>query len=73
MITPDYKAKSYNIGGWQWWRNSETMWATESGWYAFLTDGGWWLMGNGVERHLVDRNKGVKRALLAATRLGIMH
>jgi hypothetical protein len=68
MTNPDYGAKSFIIGGWQWWRNSETMWVTEFGWYVFLTDGGWWLCGNGFERWLCLRQQGIKRALLAATR-----
>jgi hypothetical protein len=71
-IKPDCKAKSYVIGGWQWWRNSPTMWVADFGWYVFLTDGGWWLMGNGVERHLVDKDRGVKRALWEATQAGVM-
>lgn len=71
MIKPDYRAKSYLIGGWQWYRNSPTLWAAEFGWYVFKTDGGWWLMGNGVEHYLTSG--GVKHALWLATQAKIMH
>jgi hypothetical protein len=69
-----YDVKSYIVGGWQWYRQSESWWETATGWYVFSTDGGWWLCTKWdsfahkehgyIEFHLTER--GVKEALRLA-------
>lgn len=46
---------SFVIKGWQWFCVTPGVhWEVSTGQYLFFTDGGWWLMGDGAERHMAE-------------------
>lgn len=64
MMEPDYYAKSYYLGGWQWYRNNESTWAIFGGSYLSRVEGAWWLMGKGEDIRVTSG--GIKEAIAIA-------
>jgi len=64
MVEPNYDAKSYYRGGWQWYRNDESTWVIFGGSYLSRVDGAWWLMGKGEEIRVTSG--GIKEAIAIA-------
>lgn len=64
MLEPDYHAKSYYRGDWQWYRNDESTWVIFGGSYLSRVDGVWWLMGKGEEIQVTSG--GIKEAIAIA-------